>query len=259
MMIDEDVEILRAVERYAATVTVPILHEYAHDKVDQVGTATLFDHNGRLMLVTAGHIFDDIKAEDLVTPSRNTTALHGIGPYHLHRPDNPDIDLAIVELRHSPSIERARASWTVLDMARTSAASAEGWFVLTGYPSVKSKHVGGLLGSTLLSLHSWRLPDTPAEATQPVHLDLDLFFRFEDEVDVLDGSTGTVPHLGGCSGGPIWEYREPTGMVFWTVEQCLRLVGVQSAFKPSSNYFRAKSWTYVRSMIEKLIEQNPAA
>ena len=248
---------MRAVERHAGTVTVPVLHEYAPDKVDQVGTATLFDHEGRLMLVTARHIFDEIKPADLVIPSRDTTALQGIGPYHLYRPDNPDIDLAIVELRHPPSIERARASWTILNIGRTATASQDGWFVLTGYPSVKSKYVGGLLGSTLLSLHSWRLPEIPEDARQPVHGDLDLFFRFDEEADQLDGTAGKVPHLGGCSGGPIWEYQEPKGVVFWTVEQCLRLVGVQSGFKPSSNYFRASSWAYVLSMIEKLIELHP--
>lgn len=258
-MIDEDAEIMRAVARYAATVTVPILRDCAPDKVDQVGTATLFDHGGRLLLVTAGHIFDEIKAEDLVIPSRNTRDVHGIGPYHLFRPDNPDIDLAIVELRHPPSIERARASWTVLDVARTSTASDEGWFVLTGYPSVKSRHVGGLLGSTLLCLHSWRLSDTPAGAQQPVYPDLDLFFRFEEQGEVLTGEIDAVPHLGGCSGGAIWEYREPTDMLFWTVEQCLRFVGVQSSFNRSSKYFRAKSWTYLRSCMEKLIEQYPDA
>jgi hypothetical protein len=257
-MMDEDREIMRAVERYAATVTVPVMHEHAEEQVDQIGTGTLFDHDDRLLLVTAGHIFDQIKPENLVIPSRDTTALAGIGPYNLYRPDDRDIDLAVVELRHPPSIERARASWTVLDLDRTTTASDQGWFVLSGYPSVRSRRAGGLLGSTLLSLHTWRLPEVPAGAKPPIHPDLDLFFRFEGEAEGLDGSTAEVPHLGGCSGGPVWEYREPAGITFWTVEQCLSLVGVQSAFKPSSNYFRAKSRIYVREMIERLVREHPS-
>lgn len=248
---------MRAVERYAATVTVPILHEYACDKIDQVGTGTLFDYEGRLLLVTARHIFEKIKAEDLVIPSRNTTALHGIGPYHLFLPDNRDVDLAIVELRDPLSIERARSSWKILGLANAGVASNEGWFVLTGYPSIKSRRVGGLLGSTLLSLHSWRLPDIPVEAEQPVHSDLDLFFRFENEAERLDGEMAAIPHLGGCSGGAIWEYREPDGMKFWTPEQCLHLVGVQSGFKPKAGYFRAKSWAYVHAMMVELVARYP--
>ena len=256
-MINKDAEIMRAVARYAATVTVPVLQEHAPDEVDQVGTATLLDHGGRLMLVTAGHIFDKIRAEDLIIPSRDTTELHGIGPYYLHRPNNPDIDLAIVELRHPPSIERARASWTILNASRASVASNDGWFVLTGYPSERSKRAGGLLGSSLLCLHSRRLSDVPEAAKQPVHPDLDLFFRYEEKAEVLDGSTATVPHLGGCSGGPIWEYREPNDMKFWTADQCLRLVGIQSTLNIDLKYFRAKSWSYVSAMVGKLIERHP--
>ncbi|MER9732772.1 hypothetical protein [Mesorhizobium sp. M0217] len=256
-LVDQDAEIMRAVERFAATATVPILHEYMPDEVDQIGTGTLFNCDGRLMLVTAGHIFDEIKPEDLVLPSRGTAALHGIGPYFLHRPDNRDIDIAIVELRHQPSIDRARSSWKILEFGNTATASEEGWFVLTGYPSIKSKRVGGLLGSSLLSLHSRRLTEVPPEAEQPVHPDLDLFFEFAKEAENLDGTTGDVPHLGGCSGGPIWEYLEPQGMGFWTPEQCLRLVGVQSAFNPSAGYFRAKSGIYVRFMIDELVSRHP--
>ncbi|MER8632727.1 hypothetical protein NKH55_23590 [Mesorhizobium opportunistum] len=227
------------------------------DEVDQIGTGTLFNYGDRLMLVTARNIFDEIEPEDLVLPSRGTTALHGIGPYFLHRADNSDIDIAIVELRHQPSIDRARYSWKILEFANTATASAEGWFVLTGYPSIKSKRLGGLLGSSLLSLHSGRLPEVPPKAEPPVHPDLDLFFEFAKEGEILDGTKGDIPHLGGCSGGPIWEYREPQGMAFWTPEQCLRFVGVQSAFNPSAGYFRAKSWTYVRSMIDELVNKHP--
>jgi hypothetical protein len=47
---------VRAVERFAGTVTV--LHEHKPDQVDQIGTGTLFDVTGRLLFVTAGHIFE---------------------------------------------------------------------------------------------------------------------------------------------------------------------------------------------------------
>ncbi|PVE22710.1 hypothetical protein DC522_19395 [Microvirga sp. KLBC 81] len=115
-MTEEDLAIMRAVERFAATVTIPVLHEPKRDLVDQVGTGTLFDHGGRLLLITARHIFDEINPEDLVIPSTQSRELHGIGPYELHRADNKDIDIAIVELRHPPTIERARAGWRVLTL-----------------------------------------------------------------------------------------------------------------------------------------------
>jgi hypothetical protein len=49
---------LRAVERFAGTVTVPVLYEHKPDQVDQLGTGTFFDVTGRLLFVTAWHIFE---------------------------------------------------------------------------------------------------------------------------------------------------------------------------------------------------------
>ena len=59
-MTDEDRQIMLAVERFAATVWAPILFEIGPDLVDQIGTGILFDHEGRLLLVTAHHLFDDL-------------------------------------------------------------------------------------------------------------------------------------------------------------------------------------------------------
>jgi hypothetical protein len=49
---------VRAVERFAGTVTVPVLREHKPDQVDQIGTGTLLDVTGRLLFVIAGHIFE---------------------------------------------------------------------------------------------------------------------------------------------------------------------------------------------------------
>ena len=250
-MTDEE-EIMAAVERFAATVTVPILFEIRPDVVDQIGTGTLFQHEDRLLLITARHLFDEHSPDDLVIPSTNTTQLHGIGPYDLYRADVSDIDLAVIEMKHAPAIERARASWSVLTLDNVGVASPAGHFVMAGYPSVKSKRVGGMLGSTLLTLHTGRLAEVPAQADLPVHPDLDLFFHYEPTGETLNGDTEAVPKLPGCSGASVWEYREPENMLFWTPAQCLRIVGVQSGYKPSAGYFRAKSWKYVRSMLERL-------
>lgn len=251
-MTKEDRQIMMAVERFAATVTLPILFEVGTDLVDQIGTGTLFDHEGRLLIITARHLFDNRNPKDLVIPSSNTTQLDGIGPYHLYRADVPVIDLAIIELKHPPAIERARASWSALSLDNIGTASPTGHFVMTGYPSVRSKRVGGMLGSTLLSLHTARLEEVPAQAELPVHANLDLFFHYEATGEPVAGDTMDVPALPGCSGASVWEYREPKNMLFWTPGRCLKVVGVQSGYKPSAGYFRAKSWQYVHSMLQRL-------
>lgn len=256
-MTDEDREIMRAVERFCAAVALPVLHEPIPDVVDQVGTGTLFDVDGRLLLITAGHIFDQIKPEDLVIPSTKTTTLHGIGPYHLYRADIEEIDIAIVELRHPPSIERARDGWHVLTLANIAEPSIDGHFILTGYPSERVKRKGGLLGGSFLALHTQRLAEPPPGVQKPAASDLDLFFKYGQEAEALDGSRVAVPKLPGCSGAPVWEYAEPEGMRFWSAAQCLRVVGIQSSYIDRKGFFRVKRWEYVRAMIAKLLAEHP--
>jgi hypothetical protein len=252
-MTDEDRQIMRAVERFAGTVTVPVLHEHKPDQVDQIGTGTLFDVEGRLLFVTAGHIFDEINPQDMVIPSTKTKELHGIGPYELFRPDIEDIDIAVIELKHAPAIERARDGWRVLSLADTAEPSEEGHFILAGYPSERGTRVGGLLGGSLLTLHTERLAQLPRSVVTSASSDLDLFFRYEQEAETIDGKTMAVPKLPGCSGASMWEYREPPDMRFWNAEQCLHIVGVQSSYFDKKGYFRVKRWSYVRAMIDKLL------
>ena len=251
-----DREMMKAIERFTATVTVPILHEPKAEFVDQVGTGTLFDVDGRLLLITAKHIFEQIDPKDLVIPSANVTDLHGIGEFALHQADEEAIDIAIVELLHPPSIQRARNGWRILSLTDTGSPSREGRFVLSGYPSERGVRSGGLLGGSLLTVHTERLSKTPVHATLPVHDDLDLFFRYDREMETVDGKMHAAPKLQGCSGASIWEYSEPDGMRWWTAEQCLRIVGVQSSFLGKKEYFRGKSWTYVASMIERILAGN---
>ncbi len=68
-----------------------------------------------------------------------------------------------------------------------------------------------------------------------------------------------MPKLPGCSGAPVWEYREPPGIRFWNPEQCLRVVGVQSSYINKKGFFRAKRWGYVRAMIDRLLATESAA
>lgn len=246
---------MRAVERFCATVAVPVLHEPKPDVVDQVGTGTLFEVDGRLLLITAGHIFDEIDPEDLVIPSTKTTALQGIGPYDLYRPDVDEIDIAIVELKHPPSIEQARDGWRVLTLAMIAEPSVDGHFVLTGYPSERLTRKGSLLGGSLLALHTERLPEPPPGAKKPAADDLDLFFKYGPEAEALNGRMVPVPKLPGCSGAPVWEYVEPAGMRFWSGDQCLRVVGIQSSYIDKKGFFRVKRWGYVRAMIDKLLRR----
>jgi hypothetical protein len=243
------VEVMKAVERFTALVTVPVL--YDDPKIlDQVGTGTLFGADNRLFLVTAAHLFEKADPARFSIPSLNTTEVHTLGKYNLLRAKDELIDIAVLELLEPATIERARASWRVLALENTAPASPEGVFALCGYPSERAKRIGGLIGGSLITSYTVRLPKPPDHAEQPVHLNLDMFFHYDKEAVDTEGRTVATPDLGGCSGASVWEYREPPNMTFWTPEQCLKIVGVQSAFR-KGDYFRAKSWAAVLEIMRQ--------
>lgn len=247
---EQERQMYRAVERFTAMVTIPILCDVNEETVDQKGTGTLFEHEGRLFLVTASHIFDEMDPKDLVIPSTQTTELHGIGPYDLVRADKPELDIAVVEIKSEQTAARARSGWHILNVTNTAVASPQGVFALAGYPSERAKRTGGLLGGSLLTFYTERV-DAPEDTSDPAVDDLDLFFRYDREVLTTAGEEMKAPHLRGCSGASVWEYSEPQGMLFWTPEQCLKIVGLQASFKPG-RWFRAKSWAYVHEMIRRI-------
>lgn len=243
--------IKQAIEKFAAKTAVPILVEINSETVDQVGTGTLFSHQDRLFLVTARHIFDDIDPRTIVIPSTDTTELASIGSLDLLRPDQEQIDVAVVELKHPPTIKRAKASWNILTVDDTAQASFDGVFALSGYPSERLRRDGGLLGGSLITVYTDRIVEIPSEATAPVHRDVDLFFTYDSKLVKSDGEILSAPNLRGCSGASIWQYIKSEDAGLWTAQKSLRIIGVQSAYR-KGKYFRGIAWHYVLEIFKKL-------
>ncbi len=91
----------------------------------------------------------------------------------------------------------------------------------------------------------------PENAKSPVYPALDLFSAYDPEaIDaVTKASIKTLP-LEGCSGASIWQYEEPKAGALWSPERCLKIVGVQSAYR-KDQYFRAKSWAAVLEIMRQ--------
>ena len=244
-----DPEVMRAVERFSANVTIPVLYDDPNKDLDQIGTSTLFNLDDRFFLVTAGHLFEDRDRERFAIPTPTTTRVHTLGRYNLLQPDTDLIDIAVLELLEEQTIERARAGWRALILENLGDASAKGIFALSGYPSERARRIGGLIGGSLVTAYSERIP-IPADADPPASPQLYLFFHYDLKAIDINGNVIAAPHLGGASGCSIWEYHEPAGMKFWTPEQCLKMVGVQSSFR-KGRYFRAKCTAALLKILRK--------
>lgn len=245
-----DPQIMKALERFTALVTVPVLYDDPKD-LDQIGTGTLFTVDERVFLVTAAHLFDRTDPARFSIPSLHTSQLHSLGRYNLLIPKDKAVDIAVLELLEDATIQRAKLSWRMLTLANIGPASSAGVFALCGYPSERAKRIGGLIGGSLVTAYTERMREPPEGAEQPLNPALDLFFHYDAEAIDTAGATIATPRLGGCSGASVWEYREPNGIIFWTPEQCLKIVGVQSSWFRKGQYFRAKSWAAVLEIMRQ--------
>ena len=81
-----DPQIMKALERFTALVTVPVLYDDPKD-LDQIGTGTLFTVDERVFLVTAARLFDRTDPARFSIPSLHTSQLHSLGRYNLLNPE----------------------------------------------------------------------------------------------------------------------------------------------------------------------------
>ncbi len=245
-------EMMLCFREFAKTATVPIL-EAVNGGIDQVATGTLFKVADRCLLVTARHIFDDSDPSSFCIPANpdRDPDPQTWGAITLSKPDQEEIDIAVVELQEPRTIARLKQGWRILTLNDVALASTDGEFALCGYPSGAGVRIQqDLIGSTLLAFHTVRIPP-PDSATQPVQPDLDLFFQYTRKAESA-GIIVDTPHLRGTSGCSIWECREPQSGELWAAEKAFKIVGVQASMRSDYSYFRAKSWSYVLELVSKI-------
>ncbi|MCO5071508.1 MAG: serine protease [Rhizobiaceae bacterium] len=246
-MFGQSPEVTTSIQGFLKSVTVPVIEALGDDDIDQVGTGTLFRVAGRLFLVTARHIFDDVRPENLCVPrspdgDRNP---HTLGPITVTKPTDSSIDIAIVEIHSPEAIARIETGWRILSLNMMRPASREALFALSGYPSELGKRPhAALVRSTLFIVETDRLDEIPASADKPVNPDLDLFFAYGRDGLKSNGRTMGAPHLRGASGASIWEFSQSAEQL-WTPDGTLKIVGVQSSMDRNYDYFRAKSCLYL--------------
>jgi len=135
-------EIMRAIEQFTLKVTVPILYD-DRQGIDHIGTGTLFETDDRHFLVTARHLFDGRSAEHCAVPYNpiDSKDFHTLGHLELHKAIDPpglEIDIAVLELLEPTTIDAIRRGWRLLKPEHSAIASAQGTFLLCGYPSKRT-------------------------------------------------------------------------------------------------------------------------
>lgn len=243
-----------AIEKFALNVTVPILLETTNG-AGLLATGTLFEIAERQFIVTARHIFDDVRDLTTLAFPENPLkgGLHTFGSFQLAKPTEEHFDVAVMELQEAETIAKLKSGWQFLSLSNValpSATSPDGAFFLSGYPGSLTKNSGGWLQGAFATAYTQRIPDTPSEALEPVIPQLDLFFDYGHEATSITGKQIKTPELPGASGASVWEHK-PSSTAVWTPESVVRVVGVQSAYV-HSKYFRAKNWWAVAKVLEQI-------
>ncbi|RWO37516.1 MAG: serine protease [Mesorhizobium sp.] len=252
-MDDEAKHRLEAVQKFILRSTVPILVEGEEGKPFPVGTGTLLRINNRYFIITAQHLFEDaaqlehIAIPDALDSDSYTRVLNLVHS----KTNNDDIDVAVVEITSSESIEGIKANWNflTLDNVDVSASTNSVWVV--GYPVSRVSIKGKRLVAEPLTLLTERMGEVPAEALPPVHEGLDIFYTYARSAHLLWKGEAVTPELYGVSGAAIWDVSRqlPTGL--WLPERFAKMVAIQSAFM-HSGYLRAKSWWAVARSLAKI-------
>jgi hypothetical protein len=247
-----------AVNGFILRVTLPLLID-AQPSPKILGTGTLFQAEGRAFLVTAAHILktnpDDLESDDIeftaiAIPSRPVNAtLQTLGTFDVLRPKPPSkVDVAVLELKTSETIEMLRTGWGFLEFDRVGPASTSDRFILSGYLLEGARFDGINVGQAMLALRTDRLDYTP-DVGDPDPT-ADQFYYLQSDGELIDGSKRTIPGLKGLSGASIWSYTDLRTSPLWEPSKALHVVAVQSTYKRGT-WFRGVDWAAVKTILRR--------
>lgn len=230
---------------------VPLFHVLG-EEADHLATGTFVAVGEKRILLTARHILDNCKPEQIAIPlSPEGSGLRTLGNLLVHKPrDLPgtDIDIVGTEILDRQTIEIVEAGWRVVDVAIGGEVDPSGELMLIGFPSAtlnkKEMRITGRPTGIITAL----MHDIPVGAIPPAEPTLDLFLQLPRDAIGPAGAIIDIPPIGGMSGCAIWQMRETGDGELWSPDRALRLVGIQSSARAGS-YFRGERWAYIRNLL----------
>jgi hypothetical protein len=231
-------------ENFTLFRTTPIFYEHDETVDGPIASATFFEIENRIFLITARHIFDDFRPERFLIPyAPRREKLIDLAEYEIIRPNQSEYDVCALEIvDYRKKTELRRNGWQFLSLANITTPSADGLFLLFGYPYAIRNEGRVLETYNPLSAYARRL-SAPPEASDRLPGNLDLFFEYGPIGGAPDGSDVKAPDLPGASGCSIWSL--PSNSTLWMPP---RVVGVQVSFF-RNKYFRAIDWRVVAKLL----------
>jgi hypothetical protein len=214
--------------------------------------------------VTARHAFENPKVRNFTIPTDpKVSNFKRLGRHILYWPDDEAVDIAVLEILETSTIDVIKKGWRLLIPEQHSAiASPQGTFLLCGYPSEWAKIIGQRFRGTQLIAYTTRLKELPKDAVSPVDERMDLFFRHTTNGRDLRPRNADQPirgdrnpnnlNLAGTSGASVWEYYHLANQSLWTPEAALRIIGIQHSVR-KGHYIRVKSWAFVMALLGQII------
>lgn len=246
--IDTGVAPARAQAIAAALVrrAVPLLVN-RHGRAEPLASAALFQVDGRVLLTTCRHIFDDgVALGDLGVPRAHAPGVLWLRGAAARVIAHPQRDLAVIELvsgrtrdellRHWPAVPLGADHWDHAPRARC--------YVLAGWPYAQMRRIEQTMYARPVVFFA--PPAWPPEAGEGADAsDSSLRVRYARVARRSDGLHVLAPELDGVSGATLWAVLDDAlddGCV-------LHPAAVQYAFKHGA-YARAEPLAAARALFE---------
>lgn len=252
MQSEIDDNIKKAIEDFGFRSSVPIFKAKEGDDADHLATGTFIKSGDRLFLLTARHILDKCKPEDLaIARSPEGSKLQTLGISNAFKPiDDPsiDVDILCIEIKEPEVHTIVSEGWRVVDISLGKDPELGEEVLLVGYPSATLKNDGMKLSGKPTSYRTSIMATIPEGARPPVKEGLDLFLVLDRKGVSVSGERFCSPAIGGMSGCAIWQCAKVHDKKLWTTDGALRLVGIQTSAL-SGHFFRGKQWRYIHCVI----------
>ena len=247
----------RAIKAFLVRSTVPLIYE-SEENAGVQGSGCLFDIEGILFFVTAGHVLQGVDPNKLGVPIRTSNSeIFTMGTGLVGWSRNDEYDVAAYRIDDFETCQSLRRSYAVLNSSNLEHLVPEDeHYIVSGYPAETITRMGKTLTPRdLTQIHTCRYSGEVVGTRTPY----DIFLKLDRIAHGLWGQSVAVPSIKGISGGPVWQVRDSISPI-WSPESALRLVAIQvSCDSKGERYMRALSWSVVLVALQKLIPRNKAS
>lgn len=234
-------------------------------RVEPLATATLYRIDGRVLLVTCRHIFDDGCAtlDDLVIPLPQARQLFWLARCGRRVLVHPQRDLALIELAPGAARDLLLRAWQPVPMETkaldaidaidslhaldATVADSARLFVLAGWPYAQMRRLDDTVYARPVVVFAGRCARAGAEAEAGAGLRL-AYRRIARRTDGIDVH---APELDGVSGATVWEVCNLQSGDASNAGCELRPAAIQCAFKHDA-YARAELFGQARDLMERV-------